>query len=498
MNATKTSAAASLASRPKRKGSAGKVRIIMVILIVLLVGGGAAWYFKSKTAQATAQAGAVTTTTATVERGDISLTASGSGTLVTNEAVNMSFSTSGKVAELNVKLGDTVKKGDVLAKLENAQDLEANLASAQANLLQAQQTLAQLQKSAGTTLAKAYQTLVTAQAAYNDALTESQRTEASTRCSTDVVKKYRTALEQATQKLYNLLSVDAYTVEATIAGYDYDTALANYSYCNAYTAREKTSAASTLEVTKQALAEAETNYNALKEASGVNTDTLTLDETKVETAQTQVTTAQETLDGITLKATIDGKITYLAATAGTIVDTSTFLTISDVSHPTVTVSLDESDMDKLVVGNSATVVFTALPKQTFTGKVSLANPQMNSFGPFRAATGQIVLDEEAVKTIETMPLGLSATIQIIGKEAKNVLIVPVDALKQLNSGEYVVKLVGSDGKLTQQVVSVGLKDDTSAEITAGLKEGDIVSVTAASSSSSSQEGEFMGGGMPPQ
>jgi HlyD family secretion protein len=494
MNATKISGAAGLASQKKRRGS--KMRIFLVILVVLLAGGGAAWYFKSKTAQAASQTqSAKVTTTATVERGDITLSGSGSGTLVTNEAVNMSFSTSGKVAELNVKLGDTVKSGDVLAKLENAQDLEANLASAQATLLQAQQTLGQLQKSAGSTLAKAYQTLVTAQTTYNDALSESQRTEDTARCSADVLKKYRAALEQATQKLHDLLEVDAYAPEATIAGYDYDTALANYSYCNAYTAREKTSAASSLAVAREALQEAQTNYSALKAASGVDADQLAINETKVETAQTQLDSAQEALDGITLKATIDGKITYLAASVGTIVDTSTFLTISDVSHPIVTVSLDETDMDKLVVGNVASVTFTALSSQKFTGKVSLANPQMTSFGPFRAATGQIELDAEAVKTLESMPLGMSATILITGKEAKNVLLIPTSALKQLNNGDYVVKVVGSDGKLTQQVVTVGLQDDTSAEITSGLNEGDVISFTT-STSSSSGSGEFFGGGIP--
>ena len=143
-----------------------------------------------------------------------------------------------------------------------------------------------------------------------------------------------------------------------------------------------------------------------------------MQETRVETAQTQVDTAQEALDGITLKAPMDGKITYLAASAGAIVDTSTFLTISDVSHPTVTISLDETDMDKLVVGNPAVVTFTALPGKSFTGKVSLANPQMNSFGPFRAATGQITLDAAGRPTFETLPLGLSATITITGKEAQ--------------------------------------------------------------------------------
>ena len=62
-----------------------------------------------------------------------------------------------------MKLGDMVKAGDVLARLEKAEDLEANLASAQANLLEAQQALTKLQKSAGASLAKAYQALIKAQ-----------------------------------------------------------------------------------------------------------------------------------------------------------------------------------------------------------------------------------------------------------------------------------------------------------------------------------------------
>jgi HlyD family secretion protein len=493
MNATKNS---SFAARSKRKGIA--TRLIVTILVVLAVGGGAAWYFLGKNAQAKspAQTGS-TTSTVIVEQGDISLTASGSGTLVTNQAVNMSFSTNGKVAELNVKLGDMVKAGDVLASLEKAEDLEANLASAQAALLQAQQAITTLQKKAGSTLAQAYQTLITAQAAYDDALSASQRT-GYDRCSAEILKKYQTNLEQVTQKLNDLISLDPNSDAVTVAGYDYDTALANYSYCTAYTATEKTSAQATLEVAKIALQEAQDTYDALKAASGIDPDTLSMDETKVETAQTQVDTAQEALDGITLKATIAGKITYLAAGVGTIVDTSTFLTISDISHPTVTISLDETDMDKLVVGNPAQVTFTALPNQTFSGKVSLANPQMISFGPFKAASGQVELDEEAAKTFENLPLGLSATITITGKEAKNVLLVPVAALKQLNNGDYVVKLVGSDGQLTQQTVTVGIQDDTSAEITAGLKVGDTVSVTVASSANSNDQfGGFMGGGMAP-
>ncbi len=220
-----------------------------------------------------------------------------------------------------------------------------------------------------------------------------------------------------------------------------------------------------------------------------------------------MTAAQDALDGITLKAPIDGKITFLAAFVGTIVDTSTFLTISDVSHPTVTVSVDETDMDKLVVGNAAQVTFAALPGKTFNGKVSVANPQMNSYGQFKAATGQVELDQDAsrqevAQTLAAVPLGLSATITITSQSATNVLLVPVTALKSLSNGNYIVMLVGGDGKATQQTVSVGLQDKTNAQITGGLEEGSVVRIltTAGSSSPASGNGQgrqFLNGGMFP-
>jgi HlyD family secretion protein len=475
----------------KRTGKLSKS--ILIVLAVLIVGGGAAWYFLVRPSQANNQAQAASTTrTTTVQRGNISLTASGQGTLIASESVNMSFSTNGKVTELNVKLGDNVKTGDVLARLEKAEDLEANLATAQTNLLAAQQTLAALQKKAGSTLAKAYQNLVNTQKTYNDALTESQRSK-SVRCSPEVYASYKSTLEQVAETVDFLFKNDPESDAYIVARYDYDTALANYTYCASYTPREKTSAVSELEVAKPALEQAQDKYNSLKKASGVDPDELSMDETRVETAQTMVDNAQEKLDGITLKASIDGKITYLAASVGAIVDTSTFLTISDLSHPTVTFVMDATDMDKLVVGNAAVVTLTALPSKSFTGKVSVANPEMQSFGPFKVAFGQIEIDESFVKTLETVPINASATVKITGKEAKNVLVVPVAALKTLKNGDQVVTLVGNDGQVTQQVVSVGIEDSTNAEIISGLKEGDVVSVTTKNSTSSSSDQFQMGG-----
>jgi RND family efflux transporter MFP subunit len=485
-------AAAKKTARP-----ATGIRWIEVVLVLLAIGGGAAWFFLIRPAQSSALTPSSSITTATVVRGTISLTASGSGTLMADQAVNMSFSTSGKVAELNVKPGDMVKTGDVLARLEKADDLEANLASAQVTLLDAQQSLAKLQKKAGSSLAQAYQSLVTAQKTYADAVAADQRSTA-VRCSQDVLAKYKTALTQATEWLYEVY-VQAPDSEAYATAHnDYDTALASYTYCLAYTPVEKTSAASDLAVAKAAVDEAQKTYNTLKASSGVDPDTLLAYETKVATAQTMVQDAQAKLDGITLIAPIDGKITSVAASVGAIVDTSTFLTISDLSQPTVTVSVDATDTEKLVVGNAAEVTFSALPGKTFTGKVSMVSPEMQSFGPFKVAFGEVKLDEASVKTMQTVPLGASATIKVTGSVAKNVLVVPVGALTTLKNGDVSVTLVSSDGLETEQIVTVGLKDSSNAEITSGLKEGDTVKVkTSSTSSSGSSQGGFPGGGFPP-
>jgi len=192
------------------------------------------------------------------------------------------------------------------------------------------------------------------------------------------------------------------------------------------------------------------------------------------------------------------------------VDATKFITIAAVDQPTVTVSVDEADMDKLALGNSAEITFDALPEEVFSGKVVQVDPQMTTSGQYRVAKGLIQLDASSAKTIQALPLGLSATITVISQEAKNVLLVPVTALKSLGSQQYAVMIKGSDGQLKLQTVTVGIQDSTSAEITSGLKEGDQVSTgtvqarTSSSSTKSSTQtdtGGMMvppdGGGAPP-
>ncbi len=211
------------------------------------------------------------------------MAATGSGTLEAGQEADLSFSTSGTVAELNVKVGDQVEVGKVLARLGNTEGLEANLATAQLDLLEAQQSLKGLQTNASVSLAQAYQDWVTAQGTYKTALTTSQRTDYA-RCSQEVTTKYAEALARAKQKLANI-NAEKTGSEAWIgAKNDLDTAQANYDYCIAHTDDEKVTAQSDLEVARIALQKAEEKYITLRENSGIDPDELALAEAKVKAA----------------------------------------------------------------------------------------------------------------------------------------------------------------------------------------------------------------------
>ncbi|HEX9018745.1 MAG TPA: biotin/lipoyl-binding protein, partial [Anaerolineaceae bacterium] len=309
MNSQKT-----MAPRAAKKRNPWLIRGVLAALIVLVAGGGAAWYFlgaKTTTTQSTTQA---TSYTSTVTRSDLRVTASGSGSLIASNSVDLSFSTSGTVAELKVNLGDTVKSGQVLASLGNAEDLQAAVASQELALLQAQQALATLQQKGGVALAQAYQDMLTAQDNYATAnQTNTRVASGATRCSSAVTAKYKSALDSATLRLNNIHAETVVSDAYISAKSAYDTAEANYIYCAGYTDNEKTSEKAALDVAKNTMDQAVNTYNTLKDASGIDPNTLALDTAKVKQTQTNLDNAQKNLDGIVLKAPMDGKVVYLAA-----------------------------------------------------------------------------------------------------------------------------------------------------------------------------------------
>lgn len=112
---------------------------LLVLAVVVGLGMGALGGAATPTTSSTAQV-------ATVTRGPMTQTVSAQGTVAAAQSDNLSFGSSGTVTSVDVKAGDAVHAGQVLATIDSAQ-LQANLASAQAAVAKADAQLSDDQSS---------------------------------------------------------------------------------------------------------------------------------------------------------------------------------------------------------------------------------------------------------------------------------------------------------------------------------------------------------------
>lgn len=454
-----------------KKGRTNRRRFLWIGMAAVVILLGASAYFFKAGAAFTAQAATPTPTyyTTTVRQGDIRVDASGVGTLTASTQADLSFGTAGTVGELDVKVGDTVTQGQVLAKLKDLDSLNAAVSSAELAVLQAQNDLTSLQDNANVALATAYKTWVDAQQTYTTALTTDQRTSYA-RCS----KETNTSLVTKVQRLADQLAKSYYGSDEWIRlKSEYDTAYANMTYCIGYTPEEKANAQASLQVAETQMKQAETTYNTLKDNNGIDPTQLAVAQNTLAEAKNNLAVAQKNLESATLVAPINGTVISIAAGVDEHVDTSTFISIADLTHPDVTVQVDETDLDKLKVGNKAEVVFDALPDRTFTGTVIQVNPSLSQAGQTKVASGLVQLDPVSDLS-QGLLLGLNASVDVIASEAKGVLLVPQEAVRDLGDNQYAVFVV-ENNQLKLTMVQIGLNNGTFTEIKSGLKLGQQVS-----------------------
>lgn len=104
----------------------------MIVVIVLVCGGGSYWWTKSQSGT-----DVVRYTSVSVEKGTLSASVSGSGNVEVDQEATIDPTISGTVANLSVRVGDAVKKGQLLFTIVN-DDLDVSLANARVSLRQAE------------------------------------------------------------------------------------------------------------------------------------------------------------------------------------------------------------------------------------------------------------------------------------------------------------------------------------------------------------------------
>ena len=217
-------------------------------------------------------------------------------------------------------------------------------------------------------------------------------------------------------------------------------------------------------------------------------------------------------NGKVIEAPYDGVITKISTSIDQDVTTSTALfSIADDSSYKVTASIDESEISKISHGQEVEVVISAANKE-LKGVISNVDAEATASGNSTSFGIVITIDnnddedtdsesEDNTNDFEGVYPGMSTEMNIIISESKDVLTVPIQAVKS-SKGKKTVTVKNGDS--TKEVeVQVGAQDSSYVEIKSGLNKGDVVVYEQAAKSQNQQGGfnpgnmmNFSGGEMP--
>ncbi len=461
--------------------------VVLGFIVVLVVAGYFAYRVLHKTSN-----GTVTYTTQAVQQLTITSSVSGTGNIVLSSSASVNPSVSGTVSALQVAVGDTVTKGQTLFTVVNPQlDLDVanatnsynqavdNVQKNQLSVLQAQQALDQLQKqraaqssSSAGQVASGAEMLIAGVTSHTGTTGPTSTLPSTTSTSATESSSSSTS---STEPPTSTTSTSVPHTTTTVFG---------SSTITQPSTTTTTISALQIEIAQQQVTSAKLSVTAAQ--AQVQSATLALEQAKATAAERTVT------------APIDGVVTALnvqngdaLGNAGSGGSSSAPIVITNVNSIEAVISLAETDVPNVAVGQKAIITFDALPDLTLAGKVEGVDSQgTNSQG---VVTYNATILPDA--TNPSVKGGMSVTVNIITKIATDALVVPNVAVKtQTGGGSYVQVL--QNGQPTDVAVEVGISNDTFTQITSGLTLGEEVITQTINPSASTSTTARGGGNIP--
>ena len=309
-----------------------------------------------------------------------------------------------------------------------------------------------------------------------------------------------------------LLQIDPSTYQADVQRNEAAVAAAraDYARAKANLDQSKSSLHRSEEISQSnsALISAE-QLEQLKTTVDVNQALFDAAKHSIDQAEAALKNSKSLLAKTTINAPMSGQITRLAVEQGETAVPGTFskdqallLTISDMSDLETKVKVDETDVARISVGDSATVEIDAFPDTTFRGKVvEIGNSAILATGATTATSDQAVDYYVKVRLLnpprDTRP-DYSATAKVITDTRTNVLSIPIIALTvrehqsnenkdsaQVVLGKKATKdvgkrdvegvfVIGKDNKVAFRPVKIGIAGEEYFEVLSGLQEGEQI------------------------
>lgn len=494
--------------RPRRWG-----RWLLAALGVAALGAGSFWYWQTiiKPPVATPPL------TTTVTTGDIEVTIEGSGAVAAVRSGTIPFQQAGQVMEVLVVPGQSVTKGELLARVEN-QELALAVERAQADLMAAEAKLAELKAG------NRPEEITTAQAALDNAEAQLAATRVGADSADIRAAEATLAAAQAELDALSAGATDAELIEAEVALKDAEATVRQAQFAYDQVAQQPNVAASSqalaLETATHAYEAAQARYNALmaeptaaevasstakvREAeaalaalrsptsaaeiaqaeseviraqaelalaqAGNRAEVITAQEAAVRGAEIALAEAELALGQSEVRAPYDGIVASVEANEGNFVSaTDEAFTLMDTSELQLELSVNEIDISQVAVGQQVQLTFDALPTTILTGTVTAIAPVGTADQGLVYYPVTVAFDgrDSAVK------VGMTANAGVVVEAHVGVLQVPTGALRGSGNIRMVEVLYGEAQTPILLAVETGATNGAMTEIVRCLETGEL-------------------------
>jgi HlyD family secretion protein len=223
-------------------------------------------------------------------------------------------------------------------------------------------------------------------------------------------------------------------------------------------------------VMQSQLDDAQTKLDLAKSAfDNASQQYATVSDSGVAQAQAQVNLIRVQISNSTITSPISGVITNSNINLGEITSLSTpLMSVADTATLKLQGNLSQEDVVHLSVGSAAQVSVDVVPGTTYVGRV-------DQVGPVAAATGQYFPVVVRLRNDGKLLAGMTAKASFALNSVQGIRI-PLTAVGSGEDGRAFVFVV-SGGAVHRRAVTLGMKNDTDAQVISGLQAGEIVATT---------------------
>lgn len=451
----------------------------LYIIVAALILGGGGWLILQRQSANSAVSNQPAET-AVVQRGDLSITVEAAGSLTASTEFTLAFPVAGNLYEVTITEGQPVKKGNVLARLEDNIQAEADFQSlfTDAGIAQSELTAINSREALSHAvddlvyligvdayywekqLAQTEERLATLNQDTNATVeqkAEAQKWMDEARGWRDYYRELNIKKLEKEYKVFKTIRMKGHTRRIYLYSvyYKVDTELI-LAYAN-------------LEDAKILLQDAEAALTIVKSGPSALQSPLTA----LGPEMARLEKNRQNMENTRLTAQTDGIVTALNFQTGEYVTPGKpVAVIGNLTNLEAEVNLDETDIPHIQIGMMVVVSVDAFPSRQLTGQVMEIALSAN-------VQSGVVLYPVTVRLDPTdIPLrsGMTVSVAFPVEERTDTLLVPYRAVETEGGQVYVTRVTVSGSE--HVVVTMGLVTDTQIEILSGLEEGDVVTVYA--------------------